>query len=64
MSGKQIIRENNGKVMDTVIVSANDDESESAVKKYLIEMLTNKPNSVLQKDWSQFGQSDDCIKII
>ncbi|WP_156990012.1 hypothetical protein [Caproicibacter fermentans] len=64
MSGKQIIWENKGKVMDTVIVSANDDESESAVKKYLIEMLTNKANPVFQRDWSKFGQSGDCIKII
>lgn len=63
MFSKHIIWENDGLIMDSVCISSDDDSS-YAVRKYLIEMLTNKPNPILQKDWSKFGQSGDCIKII
>lgn len=56
MSGKQIIWENDGMMIDSVIVSANDDESGFAVIKYLIEMFTNKP--LAQKVFECYNNDD------
>ncbi len=57
---RTIIWENNGNIIDSISFYGD----EVAIKYYIIEFLQNKPNSVLQKDWSKFGKSGDCIKII
>lgn len=63
-TGIQLIWENDGMMIDSVVVSADEDELQTTVKKYLVEFLTNKTNSVLQKDWSAFGKNGDCIKVV
>ena len=38
-------------------------ESTQKVRELIIDALNNKPNKVLQVDWSRFGEDGDCIII-
>ncbi|OQB13762.1 MAG: hypothetical protein BWY15_01611 [Firmicutes bacterium ADurb.Bin193] len=55
----KITWENNGQIIDSVMIIA----PQCKIRDYIIEFLQNKPNHVLQKDWSKFGEIGDCIKI-
>ena len=64
MSARLIVWKNNGTQIDFITVDTDEKAIEFTTRKCLLDMLTNKPNDTLQKDWSTFGKVGDCIKII
>lgn len=60
---KQVIWENNNEgTIDSVLVgvgSLDEQDLQVVIRKSIVEMLTNE-----KRDWSAFGKSGDCIKIV
>ena len=59
---KTIIWKNNNTnlIRDSFSISCDSIEK---VRDLIIDALNNKPNPILQTDWSRFGQDGDCIII-
>ncbi len=49
--------------LDHISVSADEEVINKKVKMAIIDALNNKPNPILQIDWSKFGENNDCIEI-
>lgn len=64
---RKVVWENNGKEIDYALIgvgTCDENDLQITIKKKIIEFLTNKPNPVIQKDWSAFGKTGDCIKVL
>lgn len=61
MLSKKIIWENNGRIIDSFIISTSEDVTQT--HKYILEALTDKFNPVVSVNWSDFGNSGDTIRI-
>ena len=50
-------------ILGHISVSVDEEVINEKVKMAIIDALSNKPNPILQIDWSNFGKSGDCIEI-